>query len=77
MPPRAPRPPAAPSPPEFVIDDAKSFDENLKGFLGSLIEHDSVLAAITQRELPRLIRGEITQADFLNALKEALEAQGG
>jgi hypothetical protein len=75
--PEAPRIPAAQSSPEFAIDDAKSFDENLTGFLDSLIAHDPVLAPVTRRELPRLIKGEITQADLLNALKQALEEQGG
>ena len=75
MPPKAPRAPALPSTSEFAIDDAKSFDDNLAGFLGSLTAHDPVLATVAQRELPRLIKGEITQADFLNALKQALEAQ--
>jgi hypothetical protein len=76
MSPRTPRPPTAPPPSDFSIDDAQSFDENLTGFLDSLTEQDSVLAAVAQRELPRLLRGEITQADLLNALKQALEAHG-
>ena len=78
MPPEAPRTPAAQCSPEFAIDDAKSFDENLaRASCASLIRHHPVLAAVTRRELPRLIKGEITQADLLNALKQALEEQRG
>jgi hypothetical protein len=77
MPPEAPRTPAPQSSPEFAIDDAKSFDENLAGFLDSLTARHPVLAAVTQRELPRLLKGEITQADLLNAFKQALEEQSG
>jgi hypothetical protein len=75
--PEAPRTPAAQSSPEFAIDDAKSFDENLTGFLNSLIADHPVLGPVMRRELPRLINGEITQGDLLNALKHALEEQGG
>jgi hypothetical protein len=74
MPPRTPRPPAQAAPREFEIDDAKSFDENFTGFLASLTPHDPALAAVAQREMPRLLRGEITQTELLNALKLALEA---
>lgn len=75
MTPRASNPSATPSAPEFEIDDAKSFDENLSGFLDSLTPKDAVLAAVAQREVPRLVRGEITQAGLLDAFKQALESQ--
>jgi hypothetical protein len=61
--------PAAP----FDIDDAKSFDENTLDFIRTLAADDPLLAEVLERELPRLLRGEIQVSDLWDELAHAAE----
>jgi hypothetical protein len=52
----------------FEIDDNKSFDANLTGFIDALTASDPALAAVAQAELPKLLRGELDKTQFWDAL---------
>ena len=58
-------------PPVFDIDDAKSFDVNLQGFVESLEAGDPVLAAVLKTELPKLLSGETDKTAIWDALLAA------
>jgi hypothetical protein len=56
----------------FAIDDASSFDSNLDAFCDSLASEDAALAASMKVALPKLLRGEISRAEFWGTLYAAI-----
>jgi hypothetical protein len=58
-------------PPDFDIDDAKSFDANLLGFVGTLEATDPALAAVLRAGLPKLLSSEIDKAALWETLLTA------
>jgi len=60
-----------PSLPAFEIDDARSFEERLEAFCDSLASQDAALTAAMKVEFPRLLRGEISRAEFWTKLYAA------
>jgi hypothetical protein len=59
------------TPPIFDIDDAQSFDSNLKTFLDTLEAHDPALAAVMRTRLPELLRAQIGKTALWDALLAA------